>query len=96
MFETHWVPPPPHSRPLAQEFRVHLDDTLRTVSYRMATANVTMLPILDDRGYFIGELTLADVLKARLRHLDQETRRERPLPIHRLLLKFSRREPAKG
>jgi len=90
------VPPPPHSRPLAQDFRVHLDDTLRTVAYRMATGSVTMLPILDDRGFFIGELTLADVLKARLRHLEQETRRERPIPIHQLILKFSRRGPAKS
>ncbi len=90
------VPPPPHSRPLAQEFRVHLDDTLRTVSYRMAAANVTILPILDDQGWFIGELALADVLKARRRHLEQETRRERPIPIHHLFMKLGRRGPDKG
>lgn len=86
--------PPPHARPLPQESRVHLDDTLRTVVYRMAQTDVTMLPILDDRGWFIGELKLADVLKARLRHLEQETRRERPLPISRLIRKLGRKGEA--
>ena len=85
------VPPPPQSRPLSPEFRVHLDDTLRAVAYRMASADVTVLPIVDDAGWFLGEITLADVLKARLRHLHEETRRERPIEIGRLLPPFFRR-----
>ena len=85
------VAPPSHSRPLAPEFRVHLDDTLRAVAYRMASADVPALPIVDEAGWFRGEITLADVLKARRRHLEQETRRERPMPIENLLGRFSGR-----
>jgi H+/Cl- antiporter ClcA len=84
------TPPPSHSRPLAGELRVHLDDTLRTVAYRMAAAEVTILPIVHDDGAFLGEIALADVLKARLRHLEQETRRERTIPVERLLSPFWR------
>ena len=43
----------------------------------MAVANVTILPIVDADNSFLGEIALADVLKARLRHLEEETRRER-------------------
>jgi CIC family chloride channel protein len=82
--------PPATSRPLARELQVHLDDTLRTVAYRMAQASVTLLPIVDDDGRFIGEVTLADVLKARLRHLEEETRRERHIPVGRLIPPFLR------
>ncbi|HVV85453.1 MAG TPA: chloride channel protein [Kofleriaceae bacterium] len=84
------APAPGHSRPLSPELRVHLDDTLRTVVYRMAAADVTILPIVDDHGGFLGEVALADVLKARLRHLEQETRRDRPIPVERLLTPFMR------
>jgi H+/Cl- antiporter ClcA len=85
------VEPPPHSKPLAPEMRVHLDDTLRVVTSRLAAAEVTALPILDDDGWFLGEITLADVLKARLRHLEEETRRERHLPVEKWLLHPLRR-----
>jgi H+/Cl- antiporter ClcA len=87
------TPPPPHARPLPPEMRAHLDDTLRAVTYRMASSDVTILPVLDDAGYFLGEIALADVLKARRRHLEQETRRERVIPIHRLLPSFMRPPP---
>jgi CIC family chloride channel protein len=82
--------PPPTSKPLATELQCHLDDTLRTVAYRMAQSSVTALPILDERGWFLGEVSLADVLKARLRHLEEETRRERHIPVGRLLPAFLR------
>ena len=84
------MPPPPHARPLPPELRAHLDDTLRAVTYRMAAADVTILPVLDDTGFFLGEVMLADILKARRRHLEQEIRRERVIPIHRLLPSFMR------
>ncbi len=87
------TPPPPHSRPLAPEFRAHLDDSLRAITYRMASADVTVLPIVDDAGHFLGEITLADILKARRRHLEEETRRERVIPVHRLLPPFLRSRP---
>jgi hypothetical protein len=56
----------------------------------MAASDVTVLPIVDDDGWFLGEITLADVLKARLRHLEEETRRERPIPVSRWLPPFLR------
>src|SRR5690606_27630152 len=75
------TPLPPHTKSVPAELRVHLDDTLRVVTYRMAVANVTLLPIMDEDDCFLGEITLADVLKARLRHLEEETRRERIIPV---------------
>jgi hypothetical protein len=76
--------------PPGPDRRVHPDDTLRTVAYRMATAEVVTLPILGDDHELIGDITLADVLKARRRHLEEETRRERVLPMHRLIPAFLR------
>jgi hypothetical protein len=85
------IPRPPNSARLPAEMRAHLDDTLRTIAYRMASQAVTALPILDDAGDFLGEITLSEVLKARLRHLEQETRRERVIPVHRLIPGWLRR-----
>ena len=78
-------PLPSHTKPIAPELRAHLDDTLRVVSLRMAVADVTILPIVDEENYFLGEIALADVLKARLRHLEEETRRERIISVGRYL-----------
>ncbi len=77
-------PMPKHSKPIAPELRVHLDDTLKTATLRMALANVTLLPIVDGET-FLGEVALADILKARLRHIEEETRRERYIPVGRYL-----------
>jgi hypothetical protein len=79
-------PMPGHTKPIAPELRVHLDDTLKTATLRMALANVTLLPIVDG-DMFVGEVALADILKARLRHLEEETRRERYIPVGRYLPK---------
>lgn len=87
------TPPPQHSRPLAPDFRAHLDDSLRVITYRMASAEVTVLPIVDEDGCFLGEVALADVLKARRRHLEEETRRERVIAVHRLIPPFLRSRP---
>ncbi len=78
-------PLPPHSNPVPEELRAHLDDTLRVITYRMALANVTILPVVDVDNNFLGEIALADVLKAQLRHLEQERRRERIIPVGRFL-----------
>jgi hypothetical protein len=75
-------PLPAHTNPIAPELRVQLDDTLKTATMRMALANVTLLPIVDG-NVFLGEVALADILKARLRHLEEETRRERYIPVGR-------------
>jgi H+/Cl- antiporter ClcA len=79
------TPMPEHSRPLAPELRVHLDDTLRTATLRMAVANVALLPIVDDTEGFLGEIALSDILRAQLRHIEEETRRERIIRVGRYL-----------
>ena len=85
------VAPPEHARPLEPAFRAELDETLRSIAYRMASSDVTVLPIVRDDGWFLGEITLADVLKARRRHLEEETRRQRPLSMKGLIPPFLRR-----
>jgi CIC family chloride channel protein len=60
------------------------DETLSAVVYRMAGASITRLRVVDradpTRGH--GEITLEDLLKARLRHLEEERRREGTLPLN--------------
>jgi CBS domain-containing protein len=62
------------------------DESLRVVVYRMAKARLTRLPVVDrkDPGRLIGLITLGDLLKARVRVLDEERRRERVLQIRTL------------
>jgi chloride channel protein, CIC family len=59
------------------------DETLRTVVYRMAHLGEVRLAVVDRAAptVVIGEITLQDLLIARRRHLEEETRRERPLPL---------------
>jgi hypothetical protein len=59
------------------------DEPLRVVVYRMAEAGVLTLPVVarDDRLRPIGWISLADLLKARVRILDEEHRRERMFRI---------------
>src|SRR5262249_61272744 len=63
------------------------DEPLRVVVYRMAEAGVTRLPVVDrvDPRCLVGLISLADLLKARVRVLDEERRRERVLRIHALI-----------
>ncbi len=58
------------------------NETLRTATSRMAQLGVTALPVVDDESNVIGTILLEDVLAARRRHLEEETRREaiHPLP----------------
>ncbi|MGB2625948.1 MAG: chloride channel protein [Candidatus Acidiferrum sp.] len=53
------------------------DEPLRSVVYRMAEFGVTRMPVVE-RGtrQFVGIVSLADLLKARARHLEEERRRE--------------------
>jgi chloride channel protein, CIC family len=56
------------------------DEPLRVVVYRMAEKGFTRMPVVErDSGKFIGLMSLDDLLKARARHLEEESRRERPL-----------------
>lgn len=53
------------------------DEPLRLVVYRMAETGRTRLPVVDQDGRVVGLVTLSDLLKARVRHLEEEQRRER-------------------
>jgi len=57
------------------------DEPLRVVVYRMAATGRTRLPVVDRADPFrvLGVVTLADLLHARTRNLDEEHRRERVL-----------------
>jgi chloride channel protein, CIC family len=56
------------------------DEPLRVVVYRMVEKSCTRMPVVDraTRG-FLGLVSLNDLLKARSRHLEEESRRERSL-----------------
>jgi hypothetical protein len=65
----------------------HADDTLRMVASQMARAGVTCMRVVE-RGAgaaAVGEITLEDLLIARRRHLEEETRRERVLVLRGLI-----------
>jgi CIC family chloride channel protein len=58
------------------------DEPLRAVVYRMAEKGFTRMPVIaSPTGKFIGLISLDDLLKARARHLEEESRRERPLQL---------------
>jgi CBS domain-containing protein len=59
------------------------DETLRTVVYRMAKEGFTRLPVVErgDSQQLLGLVSLTDLLKARMRHLEEESRRKRVLQI---------------
>src|SRR5256885_11391224 len=68
------VDPSPHA--------IFSNQTLRTAIHLMAETGVTRLLVLNpnDHRKLVGKLALHDVLKARVRHVDEERRRERVLP----------------
>ena len=81
-----------HDRPLAHLVRrepivAYPDEPLRAVVYRMAETGVTRMPVVDrgDPPTLVGILGLRDLLRARVRSLEEEHRRERVLRIHRLV-----------
>jgi len=56
------------------------DETLRAVVYRMAEEGVTRLPVVErETGKLLGMVSLADLLKARMRHMEEERRREQTI-----------------
>jgi H+/Cl- antiporter ClcA/CBS domain-containing protein len=59
----------------------HPDETLTVVVNRMAETGRTDLPVVDPANArkLVGRITLRDMLKARMRHLEEERRRERVL-----------------
>lgn len=74
-------------RASGDEIFVHADETLRTVTHRMAHSGITRALVVQ-RGEpraTLGQVTLEDVLTARRRHLEEETRRQRVLPLYTLV-----------
>ncbi|HYL09303.1 MAG TPA: chloride channel protein [Candidatus Acidoferrales bacterium] len=59
------------------------DEPLRVVVYRMAEKGVTRMPVVEGHGSrkLLGLLSLDDLLKARVRNLEEERRRETVLPL---------------
>jgi CBS domain-containing protein len=75
-------------RPLAEAMKTrpvvaYADEPLRVVVYRMAETSLTRLPVVDrkDPRRLVGMISLSDLLAARLRHLEEERRRERVLRL---------------
>jgi CBS domain-containing protein len=60
----------------------HADEPLRVVVYRMAETGITRMPVVDGGGKLAGIISLEDLLRARVRDLEEERRRERVLRIH--------------
>jgi chloride channel protein, CIC family len=84
------------ARPLGSVLRglpavAHLDEPLRAAIHRMAETGFTRLPVVDhaDPPRLVGLVTLKEVLKARVRHLEEEGRRERVLPLS-VIIPFAR------
>jgi CBS domain-containing protein len=70
----------------------HPDEPLRVVVYRMAETGLTRFPVVE-RGNgrrLVGMVSLNDLLQARVRHLEEERRRERVL-LKELRFPFGRR-----
>ncbi len=62
------------------------DEPLRFVVYRMAEKGITRLPVVErSTRKFLGLVSLDDLLKARTRNLDEESRREQVLSLRFLL-----------
>ena len=66
---------------------IYADETLRAAVGRMAEHGVTRLLAVNPANarHVVGKIALHDLLKARARHLEDEQRRERILPIEYLL-----------
>jgi H+/Cl- antiporter ClcA len=81
----------PEGSPGEASFTARSDEPLRVVVHRMAETGRTSVLVRDgvahDNGAprIVGLITLADVLKARVRHLEEEQRRERVLPLAEII-----------
>ncbi len=69
------------------------DEPLRQVVYRMAETNHTRFPVVerDDPQRLLGIVSLSDLLKARVRNLEEERVRERVLRVHHFLPRGARK-----
>lgn len=64
----------------------YLDEPLRIVVYRMAETNLTRFPVVERNrpSKLVGMVSLTDLLKARVRNLQEERSRERVLRLRML------------
>ncbi len=72
------------------------DEPLRVVVYRMAETGLTRLPVVERNSSrkLVGMVSLDDLLKARVRNLEAERRRERVLTVRQFFpRRFWRRRP---
>ena len=64
----------------------HPEEPLRAVVFRMAETGLTRFPVVGRRSRrLLGMIGLFDLLKARLRNLEAERRRDRVLPVRLVL-----------
>jgi chloride channel protein, CIC family len=70
----------------ANAVEAHPDEPLRVVVYRMAEKGLTRMPVVERAtGKSLRLVSLNDFLKARTRHLEEESRRDQPLKLRFLL-----------
>ena len=80
-----------HGRQLAELIKpnpvvAYPDEPLRIVAYRMAETGFTRLPVVSRHApaQLVGMVSLSDLLKARVHHLEEDRRRERILQMRLL------------
>ena len=68
------------------------DESLRHVVHRMAETGLTRFPVVDSdgSGRLVGMVSLEDLLQARARHLEDESRRDQVIPVSLVLPRFGR------
>jgi chloride channel protein, CIC family len=81
----------PSSAPMSALARTPIvalaDEPVRAAIHRMAENGVSRLPVVDrsEPPALVGLITLKEALKARARHLEEERRRERVLPLDAII-----------
>jgi CIC family chloride channel protein len=72
----------------------YADEPLRAVVYRMAEVNLTRLPVVERNNptKLVGMVSLTDLLKARVRNLEEERDRNRVLHLHFLFRSQAREQ----
>jgi CBS domain-containing protein len=75
---------------------VFTNETLRTAIFRMAETGATRLLVVNpaDSTRLVGKLALHHLLKASTRHLEDEQRRQRILPLQYILPEWMRPPPS--
>ena len=88
---------------LAEVIRRHAvtafpDEPLRVVVYRMAETGFTQMPVVErqDSRKVVGIVSLADLLQARARDLEQEHRRQRVLKAEPSIRRYPRSNSAES